>query len=155
MAKRVENRAESKRLSDLIDYYEVCNRSEGKSPKTISWYSANLRYLHRYVKSRNLPDSVDVVDIKLLREYVLHLLKKKRFEDHCYASADAEPLSAATVHGHVRTLQAFFAWLAREGLIEDNLAGGLKPPKVPARIVSTLSDITGGWWRNQTTQTQF
>jgi len=140
MTKQIGKQAESKRLSALIDYYEVCNRSEGKSAKTISWYSANLQCFHQYLKNRKLPDSIDSIDLKLLREYVLYLLKRKRFENRAYASSDAEPLSASTVHGHVRTIRAFFAWLAREGFVEDDLANGLKPPKVPKKIVSTLSD---------------
>jgi len=39
------NNATAHKLAELIDYYEVCNRAEGKSPKTLSWYSANLRHL--------------------------------------------------------------------------------------------------------------
>ena len=41
-------------LSELIDYYETCNRAEGKSIKTITWYTANLKRFHFYLKSRHL-----------------------------------------------------------------------------------------------------
>ena len=30
-------------LEELIDLYEVSNRAEGMSPKTICWYTANLK----------------------------------------------------------------------------------------------------------------
>jgi len=140
MAKHVSNQEEAKKLSEFVDYYEVCNRAEGKSPKTISWYSANLRHFHRYLKSRHLPDSIDKIDTKLLREYVLYLLKRNRFDDHPYTPARAELLSAATIHGHVRTVRAFFNWLVKEGLIQDSPARNLKPPKVANKVVSTLSD---------------
>jgi len=69
----VRNQEQTKKLCELIDYYEVCNRAEGKSPKTISWYSANLEHFRVYLKSRHLPDSTDNIDTKLLREYVLYL----------------------------------------------------------------------------------
>ena len=128
------------KLSELIEYYETCNRAEGKSPKTISWYSANLRRFHSYLKSRHLPDSVDSIDTKLLREYVLYLLKRNRFDDHPYTPAKTELLSTATVHGHVRTLRAFFSWLVTEELAESNVAKALRPPKVAKKVVSTLSD---------------
>jgi integrase/recombinase XerC/integrase/recombinase XerD len=49
-------------------------------------------------------------------------------------------LSASTVHGHVRSLRAFFGWLVREGLVEANIAKDLKPPKITKKVVSTLSD---------------
>jgi site-specific recombinase XerD len=136
------NKYQSKKqtISELIDYYDLCNRAEGKSPKTITWYSANLKSFSDYLHSRHLPDSLDVVDIKLLREFVLYLQNKTRFENHPYTPAKPEPLSTATIHGHVRTLRAFFNWLVIEGLTQNNLAKDLKPPKIVRRHVSVLSD---------------
>ena len=45
MTTHVNTPEKAHKLSELIEYYEVCNRAEGKSPKTISWYSANLSSL--------------------------------------------------------------------------------------------------------------
>jgi site-specific recombinase XerD len=132
------------KLNELIEYYEVCNRAEGKSPKTISWYSANLKNFRNYLKNWHLPDLLDDIDTKLLREYVLYLLKKTRYENHPCTPPKKELLSAATVHGHVRTLRAFFNWLVVEGLAQNNPAKDLKPPKVTRKVVSTLSDAEIG-----------
>ncbi len=140
MTTQISNQGTVKKLSECIYYYEVCNRAEGKSPKTISWYSANLKSFRNYLRNRHLPDSLDNIDTKLLREYVLYLMKKTRYENHPYTPAKTELLSAATVHGHVRTLRAFFNWLVVEGLTENSPANDLKPPKVVRKIVSTLSD---------------
>ncbi len=140
MTTHISNQETVKKLSQYIDYYEVCNKAEGKSPRTISWYSANLRRFHNYLKSRHLPDSLDNIDTKLLREYVLYLMKRNRYDGHPYTPVRIETLSSATVHGHVRTLRAFFSWLAMEGLTQDNAAKDLKPPKVTRKVVSTLSD---------------
>jgi site-specific recombinase XerD len=131
---------EARKLGELIQYYGHCNRAEGKSPKTIFWYTANLERFHRYLRSRHLPDAIDGIDIRLLREYVLHLLAARKYEDHPYNLAKAEPLSSASVHGHVRTLRAFFSWLVREELTETNVARDLKPPKVVTKVVDMLSD---------------
>jgi len=140
MSAYLSSQEKTHKLSELINYYEICNRAEGKSPKTISWYSANLRHFRSYLKSRHLPDTLDIIDTKLLREYVLYLLKKTRYENHPYTPAKAGLLSAATVHGHVRTLRAFFSWLVIEGLIQYNVAKDVKPLKVTRKVVSTLSD---------------
>ncbi len=140
MTTHVNTPEKAHKLSELIEYYEVCNRAEGKSPKTISWYSANLKSFRNYVKSRHLPDTLANIDTKLLREYVLYLMKRTRYENHPYTPAKAELLSSATIHGHVRTLRAFFNWLAVEGLAQNNPAKDLKPPKVTRKVVSTLSD---------------
>jgi len=134
------NQEKANTLSELIAYYEVCNRAEGKSYRTIGWYSANLKRFHSYLKSRHLSESLDSIDKKLLREYVLYLLKRNRFENHPYVPIRTEPLSTATIHGHVRTLRAFFSWLVDEGLTEENIAKDLKPPKLVKKAVSTLSD---------------
>ncbi|MFC1902941.1 tyrosine-type recombinase/integrase [Chloroflexota bacterium] len=140
MTTHVNTLEKAHKLSELIEYYEVCNRAEGKSSKTISWYSANLKSLCNYVKSRHLPDSLDTIDTKLLREYVLYLMKRTRYNGHPYTPAKTELLSSATIHGHVRTLRAFFNWLVVEGLAQNNPAKDLKPPKVSRKVVSTLSD---------------
>ena len=124
----------------LIQHFEQSNKAEGKSPKTISWYSANLARFHGYLRNRHPTKSIDHIDTQLLREYVIYLLKQKCFQDHPNRLPRDEPLSAATVHGHVRTIRAFFSWLTTEGIIDSNPAQALKPPKVPRKVVSTLSD---------------
>ncbi|MFC1983078.1 tyrosine-type recombinase/integrase [Chloroflexota bacterium] len=131
---------EEKSLLHFIDYYEVCNRAEDKSPKTVSWYSANLKSFYNYLKNRHLPDTLNKIDIKVLRQYVLYLLKKNKYQGHPITLEKQEPLSASSVHGHVRTLRVFFKWLVAEGLIENNPARDLKPPKICQKVVSTLSD---------------
>ena len=83
---------------------------------------------------------MDAIDTKLLREYVLYLMKRTRYQDHPYTPAKTELLSSATIHGHVRTLRAFFNWLVAEGLAQNNPAKDLKLPKVSRKLVSTLSD---------------
>jgi integrase/recombinase XerC/integrase/recombinase XerD len=127
-------------LPDLINYYELCNRAEGKSPKTITWYTANLRRFYIYLKNRHLPDSIGELDIMLLREYIIYLLKSNKYEHHPHTPIQSDLLSTSTVHGHIRTLRAFFGWLVREGISETNIAKDLKPPKLVKKVVSILSD---------------
>jgi integrase/recombinase XerC/integrase/recombinase XerD len=128
------------RLADLIEYYETCNRSEGKSPKTVEWYSTNLRAFNEYLADRSLPDSIEGIDITTLRKYSLYLLSRKKFSKQHGKEVSAEQLSPATVHGHIRTLRAFFSWLEREEFTDKNLGRRLKLPKVPRHVISTLSE---------------
>jgi site-specific recombinase XerD len=134
------NNEKTYKLTELIDYFEVCNRAEGKSPKTISWYSANLRHFHRYLNSRHISSEIDDIDTKLLREYILYLFKRNSYQDHPYTPTKNTPLSTATIHGHVRTLRAFFSWLINEELIKQNPTTGLKPPKLDDKVITILSD---------------
>jgi site-specific recombinase XerD len=135
-----QNSATAYKLAQLIDYYEVCNRAEGKSSKTISWYSANLKHFHSYLQSRHISDEIDDIDTKLLREYVLYLFKRNSYQGHPYTPTKNTPLSTATIHGHVRTLRAFFSWLTKEEFINQNPASGLKPPKLDHKVITILSD---------------
>ncbi len=128
------------KLSELIAYYEVCNKAEGKSQKTISWYSANLHRFRSYVISRHHNDNINTIDTKLIREYVLYLMTRKRFETHPNNATTNESLSSSTIHGHVRTLRAFSNWLLSENLTKTNLTAGIKPPKIVRKVISTLSD---------------
>jgi len=131
------------KLYELIDYYEVCNRCESKSHRTITWYTENLNQFLTYLKSHKLSDSVDDIDIKVLRQYVLYLMKRKKFKGkngNGSNGIDPGTLAPLSVHGHVRTLRAFFNWLANEELIPQNPAHQLKPPKVPKTLISILSD---------------
>ena len=134
------NNATAHKLTELIDYYEVCNRAEGKSPKTLSWYSANLRHFHSYLKSRHIPDVIADINTKFLREYVIYLFKRNSYRDHPYTPMKNTTLSTATIHGHVRTLRAFFSWLLREEFIQVNPTTGLKPPKLDQKVITILSD---------------
>jgi len=77
MTTHVSNKEQAKKLSELIEYYEVCNRAEGKSPKTITWYSANLRHFRSYLKNRHLPDSLDnIMGARFGKLYSRNLIDK-------------------------------------------------------------------------------
>ena len=60
MSIHTRNQEKTHTLSELIDYYEVCNRAEGKSYRTIGWYSANPKRFRNYLKSRHLSESDDL-----------------------------------------------------------------------------------------------
>lgn len=140
MSKKQTNQEKAHKLAELITYYEVCNKAEGKTQRTISWYSANLHQFRAYVLNRHHSENVNSIDTKLLREYILHLMSKHRFENHPYNTPTNEPLSSSTIHGHIRTLRAFSHWLLKEKLSDTNFTAGIKPPKIVKKVISTLSD---------------
>jgi site-specific recombinase XerD len=85
-------------------------------------------------------NEIDSIDTKLLREYVLYLFKRNSYQCHPYTPTKNTPLSTATIHGHVRTLRAFFGWLTKEEFIQENPTNGLKPPKLDHKVITILSD---------------
>ena len=136
MSKKLEK--QDRKISECIEYFKLCNQAEGKSPKTIEWYTENLNLFYRYLRSRHLPDSLESINIKLLREYILYL-QNKRFISKKFSSKKI-PLSSVTVHCHVRTLKVFTNWMVREELIDYNPAKNLKPPKIVKKVIDILTD---------------
>ena len=69
-------------LDQVIDVYILCCATEGKSPKTISWYSANLRRFRDYIKKEGLPRGITDIGTAQARQFIFHLQNNvKRGED--------------------------------------------------------------------------
>ena len=137
MNTKINSKKCSKTISELITYYELCNNAEGKSPKTVSWYTEILSLFSRYLSERQYSVEIGSIDIHLLREYVLHLQKRTKTRA---GNKITGRLSPVTVGCHVRGLKAFFNWLYREDITATNLAENLKVPKAPSVLISVLSD---------------
>ena len=127
-------------LSKLALHYEAYNRSEGKSPATIFWYSRVLTYFSKYLDKSNLPSTLGTLDSHTVREFILYLQTKRKWDGHPYVPSPAGNLAAISVQTYVRALKAFFSWLHREGYTEHNILADLRPPKAPQKLVKGLAD---------------
>jgi len=125
-------------LEKLTRHFEAYNRSEGKSPKTIECYSSVLRYFAEYLTQNDLPDTLADLHIDVVRDFILYLQTKKRWNSHPYSKSDGY-LSPGTVQNYVRTLRPFFSWLHREGYTEENILERLRPPRAPQKMVEVLT----------------
>jgi site-specific recombinase XerD len=126
-------------LERLARHFEAHNRSEGKSPDTVIWYARVLRYFGDYLGQQNLPDTLENLHIDLIREFILYLQTRKKWNGRQCLVAE-QNLRAITVQTYVRALRAFFAWLHREGYTQENILADLKPPKAPQRLAEVLRD---------------
>lgn len=130
-------------LARLAQHFEVYNRSEGKSPRTVEGYSNVLRYFGDYLKEHGLPDELGDLSIHVVRDFILYLQTRERWNgDRCREGGGK--LAPATVQNYVRTLRPFFSWLQREGYTEDSILGNLRPPKAPQKLVEVLTDAEVG-----------
>jgi|TARA_B100001971_G_C17877867_1_gene376567 hypothetical protein len=69
-------------IEKLILQFEAFNRSEGKTTKTVRWYNTGLGLFIDYLKGTRVTPILGNVDIGVVREYILHLQNRKKFEDH-------------------------------------------------------------------------
>jgi len=127
-------------LSRLIRHYETFNQTEGKSPKTISWYTDTLLTFETFLERSGRSTMLGDVGIGEVREFILYLQQKQRWDGKHGTHIKDDRLSPFTVQGFVRSLKAFYSWLYREGYTEDNELAYLKLPKVPRKLVQTLSE---------------
>ncbi|MCP4694972.1 MAG: site-specific integrase, partial [Desulfobacterales bacterium] len=126
-------------LEELIRHYEVLNRSEGKSPATVHYYNEKLNAFIRFLEAQGIDPRLTNVGIADVRAFIRYLQEKPRWDRHAKNATETAGLSPATVHGHVRALRAFYAWLHREGYTKTHLLADLRPPKVPRKLVTILT----------------
>ena len=125
-------------ITKLIALYERSNQAEGKSPKTVSWYSDILGLFAGYLHDEFSQDDISIFTKDTVRSYILYLRERPRFQGHRFTKANGK-VSAKTVQGHVRALKAFSTWLYTEGYTEDNRLQSVKLPKAPTKLIEPLA----------------
>jgi len=112
-------------LTKLVSHFAQSNKAEAKSPKTVSWYTEMLLDFVRFLRSRNREAVMSEFNAVTVREFIVYEQERG--------------MSPYTVQGKVRALKAFASWLLTEGYSTDNLLANVKLPKVPIKIVETLT----------------
>jgi site-specific recombinase XerD len=112
------------KLDKLAIHFAQSNKAEGKSSKTVSWYSEMLIGFIKFLKSHGFKAVLSDLDIEIVREFIVNEQERN--------------VSPYTVQGKVRALKAFSSWLFREGYLADNSLGDLKLPKAPVMLIEPL-----------------
>ena len=95
-------------LEKLAQHFEAYNRSEGKSPRTIEWYSRVIKYLTQYLERQGYRTQLGEVNIHVVREFILYLQTKPKWSNHPFFPSPTGNLAAISVQTYVRGLRAFF-----------------------------------------------
>ena len=127
-------------LKKLAQHFEAHNRSEGKSPKTVDWYCRVLRYFTAYLEQQGYPTTLVELNLEIVREFVLYLQTRRKWEKHPLIHSGNGKLAAVSVQNYIRGLRAFFSWLHREEYTEENILSQLRPPRVPQKLVDVLTE---------------
>jgi len=127
-------------IQELIKRYELAKRAEGKSPKTIKGYNELLLSFYRYIQEHTGDTGVSRFTIDTIREYIIYLQTRPKFQGHPFTPARGNGLSIESIRDHVRTLKAFTSWLYIEGYTRENILKNLKLPKPEEIIIEPLSE---------------
>ena len=127
-------------IDDLITHFEMSNVVDGKSFRTVRWYSDILMFFSRHLKQNGQPNGIDSFNIENARKYVLYLRSRNKFDGHPYIPQQHALLSPQTIRGHLRGIKSFSSWLYREQYTEENRLQYLKIPKAPVKLIEPLTD---------------
>ena len=118
-------------LSVLIQHFEVHNKTEGKSPRTVGWYIEVLGMFIKWLREDGSSTAIGDIDEYLVRRFILHIQEKPGIKGR---------MSTHTVANRVRALKAFFAWLSRKGYTSDDLLKDLRPPRTIQQVIEPLGE---------------
>jgi len=120
-------------LEYLIQGFQLSCQAEGKSPRTVEWYTAFLLRFLRFLQSNSLPTILGYIDKGHIRAFIRYLQTEAK------TPHKGMPLSGHTVQGYVRTLKSFFSWVMREGYLASNTMAGIPVPKAPNKVINSFT----------------
>ena len=113
-------------LGKLILHFEQSNKAEGKSSKTVVWYTEMLSGFVRFILSTGEAVALANLNPTTVREFIIY--------------EQGRGLSPFTIQAKVRALKAFSSWLYSEGYSGENLLSNIKLPKAPSKMIQPLTE---------------
>jgi integrase/recombinase XerD len=120
-------------LQNLIGGFKLSCQTEGKSLKTIEWYTSFLTRFRLFFESQQPATNLNYITKNHIRAFILYLQTKAR------TPRGDKPLSGATIQGYVRTLKVFFSWAEREGYMVSSQIGKIPLPKAKIKVINTFN----------------
>lgn len=125
-------------LSKLIECYEIFNLTEGKSPKTISWYTETLVTFEKFLRNSRESTLLGDIGIQEVREFILYLQQKQKCNGSHGASSNGARGRAVTISYRPEVERAS---RGRHGVGKDQAYARPQPPPTTAG----KTDHSGGF----------
>jgi integrase/recombinase XerD len=120
-----------KEIDSFVSYLHNIKKT---STNTELSYKRDLGKLRQYLEERGITDVKDIT-AEVLESYIVYL-----GENH---------FAAATISRNVASIKAFVHYLCKEGIIEENIAEGLKAPKIEKKMPEILTPEEVIWLLEQ------
>jgi site-specific recombinase XerD len=118
-------------LAVLMKHFEVHNRSEGKSARTVGWYNEVLGLLCCWLQDQGIPTTLDSIDDMVVREFIIDLQGRP--------GTKGRAMSSHSIYNRVNALRSFFSWLHKQGYTEEHVLRDLKQPKTSKLMIEPLT----------------
>jgi len=112
-------------------HFEIHNRTEGKSARTVGWYNEVLGLLYRWLQEQSIPTILDSIDEMVIREFIMDLQSRPGIK--------GKAMSSHSIYNRVNALRSFFRWVHDQGYTTKYVLQDLKQPKTSELIVEPLS----------------
>lgn len=113
-------------MDQVIDLFiTYLHNEKDKSENTQLSYRRDLNKLHKFLEQREI-NRVEDVDSRVLEAYL------------CFM--EEQDFKAATISRNVASMKAFFGFLTREHIIEQNVAEGLQAPKIEKKLPEIMTE---------------
>lgn len=128
-------------LRTLAKGFVLTHQTEGKSPKTVSYYRDNLRRFLWFAEEHGWSDDPALLTEWEIREFLAYVRGEKcRWGLSGNGSETSRPLAShSTVRHYFVVLSCFFNWAVREGFLEASPLGRIKVAKPKSRVIVPYS----------------
>ena len=131
----------SKDLRQLARQFQIHNRAENKSDKTIAWYDASIQRFLRFVEEgKETPTTINDLNVDQVELFIVELQTKPSAVICAFAPDREQHLKANTINGYVRALRAFSHWLYLSGRTREWALERLKPPRTDQDLKNVLTE---------------
>jgi len=132
-------------LKSLVTGFVLTKQTEGKSPRTVEFYSENLKRFLWYAQRQAWSDDIRMLtewDIREFLGYVANETNRCGLEGNGSEPAKRK-VTHTTAHHYFVVLASFFGWVVGEGFLPDSPTAKIKVAK-PKNKVIMASDVNSG-----------
>jgi len=128
-------------LKSLVNGFVLTKQTEGKSPRTVEFYSENLHRFLWYASKKDWPDDIRMFTEWHIREFLGYLANEKcRWGLEGNGSETSHrKVSHTTIHHYFVVLANFFGWVVREGFLKESPTIKIKVAKPKPKVIKPYS----------------
>lgn len=129
-------------LRSLVNGFVLTKQTEGKSPRTVEFYSENLKRFLWYSSQENWPDDIRMITEWYIREFLAYIANEEfRWGVLGNGSETSRgKASHTTMHHYFVVLANFFGWVVREGFLKDNPTSKIKVAKPKVKVINPYTN---------------
>ena len=124
-------------LKSLVNGFVLTKQTEGKSPRTVEFYSENLKRFLWYAEKQDWSDDIRIITEWHIREFLGYVANEKcRWGLEGNGSETSQiKASHTTVHHYFVVLANFFGWVVREGFLKESPTTKIKVAKPKPKVI--------------------